>query len=307
MRILPGIPLKSLQDLERKKELTSCESVLNSQRGEVPLDNLFLDMALGVLFRTVWVGYVGDRVDIFSWFRCLRWGCERDWVRLLCDNAQRILKLSLLYLPIWKKHPVKLSHQGSDSVRQEPQEIFIQDGLLCGICGNQTTLPMGQLPKSWNRWKHWDLAVLVFSLAMQHITGGRASLPSCFPVVSPILSLLPFLHFLSHAFILFKLGRKQGKRKDRKGDPTGLHLRRQLPASGAVGSFRPSRGSSRHLLQLLTLTESSFSLSRPYPNRGFCHSLCIVFMQWIFFPSPLSPVYRHKNPCKIFIYILELQ
>lgn len=102
MRILPGIPLKSLQDLERKKELTSCESVLNSQRGEVPLDNLFLDMALGVLFRTVWVGYVGDRVDIFSWFRCLRWGCARDWVRLRCDNAQRILKLSLPYLPLWK-------------------------------------------------------------------------------------------------------------------------------------------------------------------------------------------------------------
>lgn len=217
MRILPGIPLKSLQDLERKKELTSCESVLNSQRGEVPLDNLFLDMALGVLFRTVWVGYVGDRVDIFSWFRCLRWGCERDWVRLLCDNAQRILKLSLLYLPIWKKHPVKLSHQGSDSVRQEPQEIFIQDGLLCGICGNQTTLPMGQLPKSWNRWKHWDLAVLVFSLAMQHITGGRASLPSCFPVVSPIPSLLPFLHFLSHPFTCLNLGENKERGKTGRG------------------------------------------------------------------------------------------
>lgn len=62
----------------------------------------FFYMVLGV-----WVGCVGSTLDLLSWFGCLRWGYERGWVRLLRDEGKRISKLSLPYLPILGKAPIK--------------------------------------------------------------------------------------------------------------------------------------------------------------------------------------------------------
>ena len=53
----------------------------------------------------VWVGCVGNRLDLSSWLGCLRQGCERDWVRLLRDEGHSILELSLPYLPVLGKAP----------------------------------------------------------------------------------------------------------------------------------------------------------------------------------------------------------
>lgn len=64
-----------------------------------------------VLFCVVWVGCVGDRMDVFCWLRCFRWEWKRNLLRFLCGEGQRILKLLLPYLPVLKKAP-KLCHQG---------------------------------------------------------------------------------------------------------------------------------------------------------------------------------------------------
>lgn len=52
---------------------------LQSGEGEVSWDDLFFDMALGVLFYVVWVGCVGGGMALFSWLGCLRWGCESGY------------------------------------------------------------------------------------------------------------------------------------------------------------------------------------------------------------------------------------
>lgn len=102
------------KDLTGKGELTSCcEVVLNSQRGDRECHGM---MVLGT-----WVDCVGNWLDLFSWLGCLRWGCERGWVRLLHDEGQRILKFSLPYLPGLEKSirwntvikAVTLTHTGT--------------------------------------------------------------------------------------------------------------------------------------------------------------------------------------------------
>lgn len=210
-------------------------------------------------------------------------------VRLLCDTGQRLLQLSLPYLPVLEKaFNQTLSSRQWLLQRQELHEIFIQDCLLYGICGNQTTLPMGQLPKSWNSSEGQDLSVMVFFFVHKTGVGGMILLPSCFTIASPTPNLLPSFYILSLSFTCFKLGRKTGQEERGRGTRTGLQLRRQLLALCAVGSSQPFWSISKYLFQMLTDTENSILFSFQIQSLSWILSFSFIFFQ--FYPSPLPQV-----------------
>lgn len=103
-----------------------------------------------------------------------------------------VLKYSLPYLLELEKNiqSNSVSRQWL-FLRQEPYGICIQDCLLCGISGKQSTLPMRWLPKSWNSSEGQNLFVMVFCFSiLQRTRGGHegmASFQALFTVGLPYL------------------------------------------------------------------------------------------------------------------------
>lgn len=89
-------------------------------------------------------------------------------------------------------------------------DIYTRRCLLCGICGNQTTLPMGQLPKSWNSSEGQTFLLWYFSLCIKlGWEGWITPIMLHYSLSQP--NLLPSFYILSLSFTCFKLGRKTGQ------------------------------------------------------------------------------------------------
>ena len=217
-------------------------------------------------------------------------GMWKGLVRLLCDKGQRLLQLSLPYLPVLEKaFNQTLSSRQWLLQRQELHEIFIQDCLLCGICGNQTTLPMGQLPKSWNSSEGQDLSVMVFFFVHKTGVRGMILLPSCFTIASPTPNLLPSVYILSLSFTCLNLGEKQDKRSEEGGPGQafsweGSCLHCELLAAPSLSGASPNTSSKCWLIQKIPFcSPSKFNL-----HHGFCH-FALSFSSFIPPAPPKSP------------------
>lgn len=203
-----------------------------------------LYMVLGV-----WVGCVGDRLDLLSWFGCLRWGCEGGWMKLLRDEEQRIPKLSLPYLPALGKAPSETLHHSSDSYTYRNHLKYLYN-IVCCVESVETKPPFPwvscQSPKIVPRARTFPLWYFAFPCCTELGEGKENSLTPI--MLHPDLSCPQFiasLYFLSHPFTCLNLGEKQGKRKERGGTGTSFQLGRQLPAFCVVSSSKVSWGISK--------------------------------------------------------------